>query len=244
MASQFIPTSLDAISPTLALDDVINRASGRGDHDYKLFRHSDNTFSVGVEGQMMTLEEAQPLIEARASVYERASEDVLEALRRGHLRSYVMRASDLTIWQIPRFYFNRRQAHQLASTPFTEWAADSGEDSSMYGQPILISERQFMGWLADPARASQEQATLIDSLVDARDQIAPPAPRTKAEVDQLCQERYTQAVREGIRFSRRDDEVFLRSLGVSGARDRAREIRKQLAPADWSAKGRPAKTGE
>lgn len=150
MVPKFIPTTLAAISPTLDLEEAVNRAAGPGPHDYSLFkRWSDDTLTFKINGEMMSLEEAAPHIEARAALYRTAAKEILEALQAAELKAFVMKAADESIWQIPRFYFYQKKAHQLALTPFGEWQPESGEDPSMYGQPVLLSEAQFAGWLSD-----------------------------------------------------------------------------------------------
>lgn len=158
MTPQFLPTSLDAISPTIDLETAINLTTGRkGPHDYSLFTNANDDLRVKIDGQMLSLEEARPVMEPRIAEYAAAADKVLEGLQSGSLRAFVRRSSDNTFWQIPRFYFLRRKSHQLAGTPFAEWGPEYGEDPSMYGQPIMLSEAQFSHWngIASEAKSSK-----------------------------------------------------------------------------------------
>lgn len=148
MNVSFLPVSLDAISPTMDLPTAIHVTTGRkGSQDYSAFRipYSDE-ITIKVNGQMMSLAEAEPIMNARIAKYTRAAEIVLEALKEGDLRAYVLRASDNTMWQIPRLYFRRRKVGDIADGSFAQWKSQSGEDVSMYGQPIIVSESQFRQW--------------------------------------------------------------------------------------------------
>ena len=166
MVPKFIPTTLAAISPTLDLEEAINRAAGPGPHDYSLFkRWSDDTLTFKINGEMMSPEEAAPHIEARVALHRKAAEDILEALQAAQLKAYVMKADDSSIWQIPRFYFYRKKAHQLALAPFEAWNPEFGEDRSMYGQPVLVSETQFGTWFSS-REANQRAADPVAPLGD------------------------------------------------------------------------------
>lgn len=156
MVPKFIPVALEAISPTIDLTDAINALSGSTEHSYSVFRRWDeDTFTVKINGEMMSEEQARPIILARHAVYDRASERLLAALRSGEVSSYVMRASDHTFWRIPASYFNRQKMRQIAYATLVEWYPESGEHPSMYGQAIIVSERQFQAWLSGQARANE-----------------------------------------------------------------------------------------
>lgn len=148
MSVLFVPASLHAISPAIDIPTAISVATGRdGSHDYSAFVYPlSGEITVKVDGQMMSLTKAQPIMNARLASYAKAAEVVLEALKEGDLRAYVLRASDNTMWQIPRSYFFRKKASDVARGSFALWDPQSGEDVSMYGQPIILSEAQFREW--------------------------------------------------------------------------------------------------
>lgn len=149
MKPAFLPVSLDSISPTIDLEATVNGLveSPLG-HDYSLFwRRGDvDTMSFKIDGKMLSLEEATPILQKQVNLYQNAAEKVLAALRSGGLRSYVMKGEDGSIWQIPRFYWNQRGPHELAHALFQPWGHGVGEHPSMEGLAVIISEQQYATW--------------------------------------------------------------------------------------------------
>lgn len=75
-------------------------------------------------------------------------------------------------------------------------------------------------------------------LIPARSRLSP------QQVEDSYVARVSLADSAGVNFTREQDEMFLKSIGVSGkVRDRVRELRGQHAP-HWREGGRPPKPGE
>ena len=208
MTPKFLPTSLDAVSPTIDLETSINRVTGPGPHDYKLFKnYSDDSLRFEIEGKMMTLEEAGPHIKKRASEYAVSAGIVLDALRVGDLKAYVMRSVDSSFWQIPRFYFNRKTIENLALTPFAEWEPDtSGEDSSMYGNPVLVPERHFEHWLTTKqSKVPQSVRRQAEHLT--RGQLPAQAPTSARRFEEYAHQAAEAVRSEGISAQRAFESI-------------------------------------
>lgn len=242
MTPKFLPTSLDSVSPTIDLETVINRVTGPGPHDYSLYKnYSDDSLLFKIDGKMMTIAEAAPRLKKTAAKYEVSAGIVLDALQQGALNAYVMRAQDSTFWQIPRFYFNRKKIGDLALAPFTEWEPDtSGEHDTMYGNPVLVSERHFEQWL-ERLRSSNESEPIEpaepNSSRDRRPGHAEGGVASTPSGDQIAWASDAAARKVPIRDARKD---ALNRLGAAAPKE---EVCRELLRTAMSATGVEVKPG-
>ncbi len=231
----FIIPVLDSVAPRLispseAIERKVNGILGhRASADFQIWGSPGGSLKI-----------VHPLGDAVVQSFARhqeIAESLLQHLKDGLLRSYVVVADTGRLFRLPRDYWrlSDTDALQQPMAPM-EWAA--GYQPSMEGMPVLLSASEVEEWSFSTECLPISEGG--DGKAEAEQQ-APKFNRGSRWDDHAAWylERIRTAPEGG--YSRDEEERARLEAGIG--RDRMRDLRRELAPKDWSKPGRKKSGG-